>query len=90
MVLVGVLPKGKAVSLNTLPLHFGKTLTGTKGGESQPQLDIPRYVQLCQAGKLKLQALITDSVRLADINGIVDRMGRGEVTGRSLIEMDRR
>lgn len=87
MILVGVLPKGKEVSLNTLPLHFGKTLTGTKGGECRPHLDIPRYVQLSQAGKLTLNELITDRAELKGINGVIDRMRRGEVVGRCLIGM---
>ena len=87
MVLVGVLPKDKKVSLHTLPLHFGKTLTGTKGGECQPSLDIPRYIRSHQAGKLKLSEFITDRVDLKDINMAIDRIRRGEVVGRCIIKI---
>ena len=87
-VLVGVLPKDKRVSLYTLPLHFGKTLTGTRGGESQPHLDIPRYIRLHQDGALKLNEFITDRVLLTDINVAIGRMRRGEVVGRCVIEIN--
>lgn len=89
-VLVGVLPKDKKVSLNTLALHFGKTLTGTKGGECAPHVDIPRYIRLYQAGKLKLDEFITDRIGLADINTAVARMRRGEIVGRCLIDIQGR
>jgi Zn-dependent alcohol dehydrogenase len=88
MILVGVLPKDKKVSLNTLALHFGKTLTGTKGGECRPDLDIPRYIRLCQAGKLNLNDFITDRTHLTEINEAIERMQRGEVIGRCLIGME--
>src|SRR6185312_7326871 len=42
VVLVGVPKKGNNVSLYSLPMHFGKTLTGSYGGESAPDSDIPR------------------------------------------------
>ncbi len=88
MILVGVLPKDKKVSLNTLALHFGKTLSGTKGGECRPDLDIPRYIRLCQEGKLKLNEFITDKFPLTGINEAIERLHRGEVIGRCLIEIE--
>jgi len=87
MILVGVLPQGKEVSLNTLPLHFGKTLTGTKGGECKPHLDIPRYVRLCREGKLNLSGLITDEFNLWDLNKAIEKMQQGRIDGRCIINM---
>ncbi len=87
VILVGVLPKGKEISLYTLPLHFGKTLTGTKGGECKPQVDIPRYVRLCIEGKLDLKSLITDEFSLSGLNKAVEMMQQGNVAGRCLIKI---
>ena len=36
-----------------------KRITGSHGGESLPDIDIPSYVRLCQAGKLDLKGLIS-------------------------------
>jgi len=86
-ILVGVPPKGNNVSIYSLPLHFGKVLTGSHGGETNPTEDIPRYVQLYQSGKLLLKEMITDRFTLDEINVAIDKMRRGEIRGRCLIEI---
>lgn len=86
-ILVGVPKIGSNVSIYTLPLHFGKILTGSHGGESNPSVDIPKYVRLYQAGRLKLKELITDRFSLDEINTAIQMMRRGEIAGRCLIEI---
>jgi S-(hydroxymethyl)glutathione dehydrogenase/alcohol dehydrogenase len=87
-ILVGVPANGNLVSIYTLPLHFRKVLTGSHGGETQPDVDIPRYLKLVEAGKLNLDGLITDRFSLDEINTAIDGMRTGEIAGRCLIEME--
>jgi S-(hydroxymethyl)glutathione dehydrogenase / alcohol dehydrogenase len=87
VILVGVPKKGMETSLYTLPLHFGKTVTGSHGGETQPAEDIPRYLRLYQAGKLRLDSLITHQCELADINDAISRLRSGSAAGRCLIRL---
>jgi S-(hydroxymethyl)glutathione dehydrogenase/alcohol dehydrogenase len=87
VVLVGVPIRGQRASLYTLPLHFGKVLTGSHGGEARPAVDIPRYVRLHLAGKLDLAPLVTDRFTLDDINLALDKVRAGEVTGRAIVEL---
>src|SRR6266850_1583549 len=56
-VLVGV-PSEK-VTIYTLPIHFNKVLTGSHGGDSTPDIDIPRLIRLNEAGRLSFDGLIT-------------------------------
>ncbi|HBA84533.1 MAG TPA: dehydrogenase [Verrucomicrobia bacterium] len=86
-VLVGVPPKGSEATIYTLPLHFEKELTGSHGGESHPDHDIPRYVNLCKTGKLRLKELVGKRYRLEEINQAIQDMQSGEVAGRCLIHM---
>jgi S-(hydroxymethyl)glutathione dehydrogenase / alcohol dehydrogenase len=86
-ILVGVPKAGQDASLHTLPLHFGKVLTGSQGGETQPQTDIPRYVRLHEAGKLALSSLITRRFSLDQINEALDAMRQGTVAGRCIVEI---
>lgn len=90
VVLVGVPRQGNQVSLYTLPLHFGKSLAGSHGGESNPSEDIPRYLRLVEAGKLKLGALITREFPLEAINDAIAQMRSGQLAGRCLIAMANR
>jgi threonine dehydrogenase-like Zn-dependent dehydrogenase len=62
-ILVGVPPHDRETRIATLPLHFGKVITGSHGGESRPERDIPRYLRLWKAEKLRLESLITTASR---------------------------
>ena len=85
-ILVGVPAKGKETQLYTLPLHFGKQITGSHGGNGYPTDDIPRYMLLSKLGKLNLSNLITETHSLMEINQAIERMKNGKLSGRCLIE----
>lgn len=87
VVLVGVPRKGKNITVYSLPLHFGKTISGSHGGEAIPHLDIPRYHKLLDSGQIQLKPLITEYYPLQDINIAIARMRSGEISGRCLIRM---
>jgi S-(hydroxymethyl)glutathione dehydrogenase/alcohol dehydrogenase len=87
VVLVGVPKRGQDISIHSLPLHFGKGLSGSHGGEAVPETDIPRYQNLFRHGRLKLRELITDRFPLEQINAAIDKMRSGSISGRCLIRM---
>jgi S-(hydroxymethyl)glutathione dehydrogenase/alcohol dehydrogenase len=88
-VLVGVPRLGEKASIDTLPLHFGKRLTGSHGGASEPDRDIPRLVDLSRSGRLRLQEMITERGTLADIGPALERLRDGRVAGRCVLEVSR-
>jgi Zn-dependent alcohol dehydrogenase len=61
-------------------------MIGSHGGETKPDVDIPRYVQLYKLGKLKLDEQISRRFGLDDINDAVETVRSGEA-GRCLISM---
>jgi S-(hydroxymethyl)glutathione dehydrogenase/alcohol dehydrogenase len=78
-VLFGVMPHDQRVSIHTLPLHFGRTLTGSEGGQSKPEKDIASILQLIAEGKFDPSDFVTHRAPLADVNTIIDAMRSGEV-----------
>lgn len=88
VVLVGVPRKGKSINIYSLPLHFGKTISGSHGGEAIPHEDIPRYQRLLGAGRIQLKPLITDRFTLDEINTAIAKMRDGTISGRCLVSMD--
>ena len=86
-ILVGVPKKGDNVSIYTLPIHFNKVLKGSHGGDAVPHVDIPRYIRLVEAGKLKLDGLITHEFKLDNINEAIQLVRSGDA-GRVLVVMD--
>ena len=85
-ILVGVPKKGDNVSIYTLPIHFNKVLKGSHGGDAAPHVDIPRYIRLFEAGKLKLDGLITHEFELDEINEAIQLLKSGEA-GRIVVSM---
>jgi len=87
VILVGVPRRGNNINIYSLPLHFGKELSGSHGGDAVPQTDIPRYQNFFQAKRINLAGLITDLYTLDQINqGITDIRG-GKIAGRCLLKM---
>ena len=85
-VLAGNLPHGERISLDPFNLIKGKRIIGTWGGESQPDRDIPMYVNLYLSEKLNLDGLISHTYSLDEINQALDDLENGKVS-RALIDM---
>lgn len=86
-ILVGVPKKGNDITIPSLPLHFGKELSGSHGGEAVPHEDIPRYQRLYVGGRLKLKELITHTFDIDHINEAIKGMRDGTISGRCLIKL---
>ena len=87
-ILVGVPNRGDNISIYSLPLHFNKVLTGSHGGDSVPDLEIPRYIRLIQSDKMTLEGFITHEFALEEINDALDLFRSGEA-GRIIINMNK-
>ena len=87
VVLVGVPKNGNNINIFSLPLHFGKTITGSFGGECHPERDIPRYLELLRKGLLSLEDVISECYKLNDINNAIKSMRSGSTAGRVIIEL---
>ncbi|WP_435742078.1 alcohol dehydrogenase catalytic domain-containing protein [Nocardioides sp. SYSU DS0663] len=87
-VLVGLPAEGEKASIDVLELaESGKTLIGSNYGGAVPSVDFPKLAQLYLAGRLPLDALISDRIALAEVNDAFDAMRAGERT-RSVIVFD--
>ena len=63
------------------PVEFcsGKVLTGSAMGAVRPRWDIPRIIELYEAGRLKLDELVSGHYRFDQINEAIRSMERGGV-----------
>lgn len=86
-ILVGVPPYDHDITIHSLPLHFGKTLKGSEGGQANPAEDIPRYLRMYERGRLEIDRLVTHRFGLADINHALDTVRSG-TAGRVIVTMD--
>ena len=85
-ILAGVLHHQKPITIDPYPLNAGRQIMGSHGGDSNPDVDIPRCIRLYQLGRLKLDEQITQYYSLDQINEAVESVRQGR-TGRTVISM---
>lgn len=86
-ILAGTARHDQQIAVRALPIQQGKVLAGTEGGQCNPTVDIPRYLNLYTRGRLKLDDLITHRFPLGEVNTALDKIRAGEV-GRCVLVMD--
>ncbi len=84
-VVAGNPPHGQKIAIDPFDLIAGKNISGTWGGETKVDSDLPAYQKAFNDGKLPLAKLITHRETLENINSAVELMESGR-TGRILIE----
>jgi Zn-dependent alcohol dehydrogenase len=78
-VIVGVPKAGSTFSFTAFDFLWDeKTLTASLMGTTDLQTQVPKLVELYQAGVLKLDELITDRYPLEEINEAIESVKRGE------------
>ena len=87
VILVGVPRLGNNLNFYSLPLHFGKVLSGSQGGECQPDRDIPRYLRLLERGSFNLDRFVSARFPLEEINAGIAAMRDGATAGRVMITL---
>ncbi len=84
---VGVARSDVKIELTALALLQEKRLQGCMMGGVRPVIDMPRYVELYMQGRLKLDLLISQRLRLDEINRGFEDM-RGGKLARSVVVFD--
>jgi S-(hydroxymethyl)glutathione dehydrogenase/alcohol dehydrogenase len=78
-VVLGVPKFGTEASFLVSSMYNDKTIMGCRYGAGRPHKDIPRFVDLYLAGRLKLDELVTRTYDLGDIQQTIDDMHDGDL-----------
>jgi S-(hydroxymethyl)glutathione dehydrogenase/alcohol dehydrogenase len=77
--LVGMPPVGETLTLPAIQAVFsGKRLAGSVVGGAQILRDFPRFIHLAEAGLLDLGSMISQRIKLDEINDGIDLLTRAE------------
>jgi S-(hydroxymethyl)glutathione dehydrogenase / alcohol dehydrogenase len=82
-----MIPVGESVSVPGYELLNGKTLQGSNMGSNRFRVDMPRYVDLYLQGRLKLDELVSERIKLDQINEGFASMKTGTIA-RSVITFE--
>ena len=85
-VTVGLPHPSKALQIPAVSLVAEeRTLKGSYLGSCVPSVDLPRYIELYQAGRLPVDRLLTHRLELDQINEGFDRLARGEAVRQAVV-----
>ncbi len=84
---IGMIPVGQMVSVMGAALLGEKKLQGSMMGSNRFPVDMPRFVDFYMSGKLKLDHMISQRIKLEQVNEGFEDMKKGELA-RSVIVFD--
>jgi S-(hydroxymethyl)glutathione dehydrogenase/alcohol dehydrogenase len=77
-IIIGVAGAGQEISTRPFQLVTGRSWRGTAFGGARGRTDVPKIVDWYMDGKIEIDAMITHTMPLADINNAFDLMHAGE------------
>ncbi len=77
--MLGVPKMGSEASFVVSTMYNDKTIMGCRYGSARPQYDIPLMVRLYQAGRLKLDELVSQTYPLEDFQLALDELHEGKL-----------
>jgi S-(hydroxymethyl)glutathione dehydrogenase/alcohol dehydrogenase len=79
-IMVGMTRADAEVTIPTFELFFNeKTLKGSKYGSAQVRRDFQRFVNLIETGRLDTESMVSQTIKLDDVNDAFRAMEAGEV-----------
>lgn len=86
-VMVGLAPAGVSATIPITPLVRREiTIRGSYG--ARPRTDMPKVIDLAARGAIDLAGAVTQRFSLDDVDEAYQRLARGTVVGRAVIEID--
>lgn len=85
--IIGLTGPGVNIEVGAMNLFMERRIQGSRMGSNRFPIDMPRYVDFYMQGKLKLDEMVSQHLKLADVNRGFEDLKRGEVA-RSVILFD--
>ncbi len=85
--IIGMIPVGTMIELHGAEFLGEKRIQGSLMGSNRFPIDMPRFVDFYMSGKLKLDEMISQRIKLEQVNEALDELKRGEIA-RSVIVFD--
>ena len=85
--IIGMIPVGTKLELDGPSFLYEKKIQGSIMGSNRFRTDMPRYIEFYLQGRLKLDEMVSQRLRLDQVNQAFDDMKQGSVA-RSVIVFD--
>ena len=82
-----MIPQGTKIELDGASFLREKRIQGSSMGSNRFRIDMPRYIEFYLQGRLKLDELVTQRMKLEQVNEAFEDMKQGYVA-RTVITFD--
>lgn len=83
--LVGVTPFNRKISIDPMPLHFGKKILGSYGGSCNPQVDVGTILSRIESKPQFFNSQQYKEFPIEEINTAISGIRMGEIPGRAIV-----
>ena len=85
--IIGMIPRGTKIELDGASFLRERKIQGSSMGSNRFRTDMPRYIEFYRQGRLKLDQLVSQRMKLSQVNQAFEDMKQGHVA-RSVITFD--
>ncbi len=85
--IIGMIPQGTKIELDGPSFLREKRIQGSSMGSNRFRIDMPRYIEFYLQGRLKLDELVTQRMKLEQVNEAFEDMKQGYVA-RTVLTFD--
>ena len=79
--------KSRIVFNNASKNFTGKKIIDSQGGKFDPDKDLPNYIKFILNKKIQYKQLITNRVKIKDINLAIKKIKSGQILGKCIVEL---
>ncbi|MBY6089859.1 Zn-dependent alcohol dehydrogenase [Maritimibacter alkaliphilus] len=76
--IVGLLPEGSLISVDSQMMTFDRKIQGSSMGSNRFRIDIPRYMDMYEKGVLKVDEMITGRIALPEVDEALVALDTGD------------
>ena len=85
--IIGMIPNGTKIELDGRSFLGERKIQGSSMGSNRFRIDMPRYLEYYRQGRLKLDELVSQRLKLDQVNKAFDDMRQGHIA-RSVVTFD--
>jgi S-(hydroxymethyl)glutathione dehydrogenase/alcohol dehydrogenase len=82
---IGMIPPGQMIELHGVDFLAEKKIQGSLMGSNRFRVDMPRFVEFYMQGRLKLDEMVSERIKLSGVNEALEALKTGEIARQVIV-----
>jgi S-(hydroxymethyl)glutathione dehydrogenase/alcohol dehydrogenase len=80
-----MIPPGQMIELHGVDFLAEKKIQGSLMGSNRFRVDMPRFVEFYMQGRLKLDEMVSERIKLSGVNEALEALKTGEIARQVIV-----